>query len=228
MADIRKTQDQVFDAGLEISKHMRTSAQSGYLRTVAMQPVIDRNKSIYAFEALYRAGLTDRFTGDPHMATRIMTLNWPDFGLQNIAGDARVFFNCTQRAIEEGLMTRIPSSVVIELLENIIPTEALIEACLRMKGMGYEISLDDFQYAPGMETLMEIADYIKIDFRATDREQRRALLGHLRHYRAALVAEKIETRDEFDEAFDDGYHLFQGFFIGKPVLFTRRTFVSAL
>lgn len=228
MANMKRIQDQVFDAGTEIQKHMRTSAQSGYLRTVAMQPIIDRNKSIYGFEALYRAGLTDRFTGDPHMAARIMTLNWADFGLQNIAGDARVFFNCTQRAMEEGLMTRIPSSVVIELLEDVIPTDSLIEACLRMKGMGYEISLDDFQYAPGMETMMELADYIKVDFRATDREQRRALLRQLKQYRAALVAEKIETREEFDEAFEDGYHLFQGFFIAKPILFTRRTFVSNL
>jgi EAL and modified HD-GYP domain-containing signal transduction protein len=224
----KKVQEPIFDTGSELRQRMRSSTQVGYTRTFAMQPIIDREKSLFAFEALYRAGLSDRFTGDPHLATRIMSLNWSDFGLQAIAGDAKIFFNCTQRSIEEGYLTGLPTSIVLEILEDLVPTDELLQSCIDLQAMGFELSLDDFQYSPEMEGLMAIADYIKVDFRLLDRKQRRDLLDRLRPCEAKLIAEKIETREEYEEAYDQGFDLFQGHVIGRPVLFSRRSFIPEL
>jgi c-di-GMP-related signal transduction protein len=68
---------------------------------------------------------------------------------------------------------------------------------------------------------MEIADYIKVDFRLDGKEQRRELLASLRDLRALLIAEKIETREELEAALEEGFDLFQGYYLARPILLSR-------
>ena len=73
-----------------------------------------------------------------------------------------------------------------------------------------------------MNPLVELADYIKIDFVLSDREARRKLLARLRGVTVALVAEKIETQEQYNEARNEGFTLIQGYYFCRPVLMENR------
>jgi c-di-GMP-related signal transduction protein len=91
-----------------------------------------------------------------------------------------------------------------------------------MKALGYQISLDDFRHCEKMEGLIELADYVKVDFRLSCKEERREIIGRLKRDATTLVAEKIETNEEFETAFGEGFRLFQGYYLGRPKVFSKR------
>ena len=111
---------------------------------------------------------------------------------------------------------------VLEILETIEPTPDLVDACRRLKGAGFRLALDDFTWRPGMEPLVELADYIKVDFILTGADERKKLLQRLSSYAVALVAEKVETYEEYQQARVEGFKLIQGYYFCRPVLLKNR------
>jgi c-di-GMP-related signal transduction protein len=105
---------------------------------------------------------------------------------------------------------------VVEILESVRPTPPLIDACQSLKCGGYHIALDDFIEQPGYEPLIELADVIKIDVRVTPEEHWPALAAKYLRGRRQLLAEKVETEEEFAGAKAVGFTLFQGYLFSKP------------
>ena len=191
-------------------------------RFVALQPIFDRRKKVFGYEALSRSKWENRFTGDPDTATQTMIDDWLLHGLDELTVGARTFINCTFAALTGGSLTLLPTRTVLELLETVEPSPEVVSACRKMKALGYQIALDDFQLAKKMDVLLPLADYVKVDFRSTDSDQRRAIVGRVKGLATIPVAEKIETEKEFDTALAEGFRLFQGYSLGVPVLFSRR------
>src|SRR5260370_12932399 len=100
--------------------------------------------------------------------------------------------------------------------------EEVIAACIDLKRMGYQIALDDFVPGRANDRLVEVADYIKLDFRACDVQQLRQTQSYLNGANISLIAEKIETSEEFQRAIIDGYHYFQGYFFSRPSIIHGR------
>lgn len=104
----------------------------------------------------------------------------------------------------------------MEVLETVDPDEEVLSACASLKKKGYQIALDDFTDNANVEPLTRFADFIKIDFQATPDWVRR----HLAHQYASrgikMLAEKVETPEQFQEAWEMGYSYFQGYFFCKP------------
>ena len=116
-------------------------------------------------------------------------------------------------------MTVLPKSVVLEVLETVEPDEEVIAACKSLKEMGYQIALDDFCIRTGMENMVGLADFVKVDFRISDKAQRERIREFVRGSEAKLIAEKVETEEEFQAAMEEGFDLFQGYFFCKPTVF---------
>jgi c-di-GMP-related signal transduction protein len=189
---------------------------------LARQPIFDQMGEIYGYELLFRLGSYNHFTGSPDAAMRTMVDNWLLNGFEGLIGNHPFFLNCTREALVKGWVTLLPrSGTVLELLETVKPDEEVVSACRRLKQIGYGIALDDFQYSKNMEPLVELADYVKVDFRVPERH-RMNTLRQLEGSGVKLVAEKVETEDEVVDAFEDGFELFQGYFFGRPSIFSRR------
>ena len=91
-----------------------------------------------------------------------------------MAGGVTAFVNCTQESLTEALVDVLPPSMtVLEILEDIEPTPAVVKACRRLKAAGFRLALDDFTWQPGVEPLVDLADYIKVDFIQTGGESGR-------------------------------------------------------
>ena len=197
---------------------------------IGRQAILDQQKKVYAYEILFRSGLKNAFDPnlDGNIATQSVMVNaMLDFGMNKLVSDKRAFINFT----EQNLLTRAPKllpseNVVVESLETVQPTPEILKIVQELKEAGYKIALDDFVLLPGYEPLIEMADIIKVDFRITaDPEERKSMREILpKHVR--LLAEKIETEEEFQQALEYGYVLFQGYFFCKPAVLHQKRLTS--
>ncbi len=191
----------------------------GGLRYCARQPILDLRGRVQAYELLFRSGKEAAFCGDGDLATRTMLDNTVIFGVEELSGGLPAFVNCTREALVEELVQVLPPQMtVLEVLEDVEPTPELVSACRKLKVAGFRLALDDFVWRPGIEPLVELADYIKVDFLETPAAERKALLQRVSGSPAALLAEKVETQEQYEQACTEGFRLIQGYFFCRPVL----------
>lgn len=197
----------------------RTATPARYL---GRQPIVDEKCRLYGYELLFRAGATDSFFGDPEAATKDVVDHW--LMLMPDPDGTFTFVNCTRAALMEGLVGILPpANTVIEILENIAPDPALLRTCQDLKKQGYRFALDDFFPDPARAPFVELADFVKIDFRASSPAIRRDIDKMLNGSWALRIAEKIESEEEKRIARSEGCVLFQGYFFSRPVLVSSHT-----
>ena len=197
---------------------------------IGRQAILDQQKKVYAYEILFRSGLKNAFDPnlDGNIATQSVMVNaMLDFGMNKLVSDKRAFINFT----EQNLLTRAPKllpseNVVVEILETVQPTPEILAVVQELKEAGYKIALDDFVLLPGYEPLIEMADIIKVDFRITADPEERKKLREILPKHVRLLAEKIETEEEFQQALEYGYVLFQGYFFCKPTVLQQKRLTS--
>jgi EAL and modified HD-GYP domain-containing signal transduction protein len=196
---------------------------AGGLRYVARQPILDPRGRVHGYELLFRNGPELAFSGDGNLATRTIIDNTVIFGLDRLTGGLPAFVNCTTESLIERLVDVLPPSMtVLEILESLEPTPTLIAACRKLKAAGFRLALDDFAWKPKLAPLVEIADYIKVDFVVMGAKERQEQLRLLRGASVALVAEKVETQEVHHQASAEGFTLFQGYYFCRPVLLKGR------
>lgn len=198
-------------AGQAPAKHVKQ------LRYVARQPILDRDEHVFGYELLFRNGLENTFAGDCDEASRATLDRSLVMGVDVLCDGRRAFINCTRDTLIKGLVTLLPStSTVVEVLETVPADPDVLTACQSLKEGGYTIALDDFVADDKREALAEMADIIKVDMKLTTDEQRVAILKKFGYWRHRWLAEKIETRESFMRARDQGFVYFQGFFFRRP------------
>lgn len=197
------------------------------LRYVARQPILDLRGRVHAYELLFRAGPEAAFRGDGDEATRTMLDNAVMFGLGKLTAGMPAFVNCTLEVLTEDLVDILPTGMtVLEILETVEPTPDLIAVCRTLKASGYRLALDDFVWESKFDPLVELADYIKVDFRLSGLEERSRLFERLRGRPIAMLAEKVETQEEYQQARTEGFTLFQGYYFSRPLLMKNRKIPS--
>jgi c-di-GMP-related signal transduction protein len=197
---------------------------------LARQPVLDRQLQVYGYELLFRDGPENFFReidGDEATSSLIgdaIHLH----SIERLSDGRRCFINFTRKALVDDLYTVLPSdSTVVELLETITPDDELISACRRAKSMGYELALDDYVLNPEFDSILPLIDILKVEYPALSAEQHQTVIDSSARYGFRLLAEKVETPAEYEQARSLGYHLFQGYFFCRPQLMrTRRLHVS--
>lgn len=186
---------------------------------IARQPILDVNKRLYAYELLYRGkGDYDLSSVSGNRATAsLLSSTFLTKGIEEISGHRPCFINFTQELIEQRLPVSFPKTkIVVELLEDVKPTPKVIGACKYLRDKGYTIALDDFVYHRRFEPLIELASIIKIDVRLTPLDTIMRTLARLSRHRVKLLAEKVESLEDFEKANKLGFIYFQGYFFSKP------------
>lgn len=186
---------------------------------VGCQPIFKSDLDVAAFEILYRSGDDSQaFFDDGDRATAELILNtFTDIGLDQVVGDRPAFINVTRNFIIERHAYSLPRDrVVLEVLEDVQPEPEIIDSLRSLSEAGYTIALDDFVYSPHLQPLIDLADIIKVELPAIDQSDLAAHVDALRRSEAQLLAEKIETHEEFERCRELGFDLYQGYFLSKP------------
>ncbi len=192
---------------------------------LARQPIFNKQQKVFAYELLYRSGLNnyyDHWNGD-HATSSVLTHSFITIGLDTLTRGKMAFINFTRNLLLKELATVFPNDLMaVEITENIEPDEEIVATCHKLKQLGYLLALDDFVFNPQLAPLIELVDIIKVDFVNTKPDERRSVIEKINSKKIKFLAEKVETIDEFNEAMEIGYSLFQGYFFAKPVIISGR------
>lgn len=198
------------------------------MKYLARQPILNRARELFAYELLFRNGIQNSCDGlDLELASTSVLDTSFLIGFEKITAGHPMFINCPREFLLRDYVSLFPpNSVVVEILENVKPDQEVIDACRRLKQAGYSIALDDFVDSPGWAPLVALADIIKVDFRLTDQKEQRAIVSRFAGKNIRMLAEKVETHEEYAAGMQMGYSLFQGYFFCHPEMMQHATLPS--
>lgn len=189
-------------------------------RFAARQSIVDRDNNILAYELLFRDSLINVFPNiDANTATVKLIENTIESKQRyQFTNRKPAFINFTLETLKNGYPLQFnKETVVVEILESEEPSRELLDVCINLYKKGYEIALDDFIHHQQWHDFFPYVKIIKIDFRQTSTNEILELKEHLGEYpHIELLAEKIETEQEYKQARTLGFKFFQGFFFDKP------------
>lgn len=197
---------------------------------VARQPIFDVNKKIYAYELLFRSGESNGFPDiDGETATTsLLSSSFFTVGIEKVGAGKLVFINFTEDLLLNGTPQLFPpDKMMVEVLEDVGPGADIVSACTHLKEKGYSLALDDFVYSNQFHELLQLSDIVKIDFRLTPVETLGEMVPILKDYNCKLLAEKVETYEEFGQAVELGFDYFQGYFFSKPEVLKNKDLSSS-
>jgi c-di-GMP phosphodiesterase len=200
---------------------------------VARQPIYDASMAVVAYELLYRASPISRSArfGDAGSATLdVIAVAALEIGLDRLAGGLPVHIN-----FPEELLVRLPDlplqgeRVVIEVLEDVRANPQVLQGLRALRARGHRIALDDYSPQNSDPRLLEVADITKLEVTHPPADELARLARELRAAGFQLIAENVESREDFERCIALGFNGFQGNFLQQPETFrARRVPVSRL
>jgi len=188
----------------------------------ARQPILDEKKDLFAYELLFRDGVDNVFPeiDEDEATSRIIEGAQVSFGLGDLTDKKPAFINFTLDTILKGYPTLMaPETVVVEILETVQPGKRLLAAVKEIKEKGYIIALDDYEHKPVWRHFFPFIDIIKFDLRAMTLDEIQSILKELKEFtHIKMLAEKVETLEEFERCKQLGFCYFQGYFFSRPEL----------
>ncbi len=195
----------------------RARKQAGELRYVARQPILDLRGKVHGYELLFWNGREPIIRADSEIATRTMLDNTVIFGLEELAQGKPAFVNCTADSLtEEWVKVLPPKMTILELPASTEAAPGLLASCRKLKALGFRLALADFTGQRQSQPLAVMADYVKVDINQIDAFERRNLPGKLDGSWARIVAQNVETQEQYGLACREGFDLFQGYYFCRP------------
>ncbi|HXE95635.1 MAG TPA: EAL domain-containing protein [Dongiaceae bacterium] len=190
------------------------------------QPILDANQIIVGYELLFRSSESNRSNYDCQnfASAQVIASALASFGLHEVLGGKDGYINVTEEVLLSETLELLPrDQIVLELLETMPLNETNHKRALALKAEGFRLALDDHTYSSRNASFYELVDIVKIDLLETPNDLLPEIVAKLKQYPVTLLAECVETMEQFDECRELGFELFQGFFFARPVVLKRKT-----
>ena len=193
---------------------------------IGRQPILDLKQEIVGYELLFRAAshhTTAQFESQAQASASVIANALSEFGFHEVLGDKFGFLNISAGVLHSEMLELLPcEQSVLEILENIDLDDNVRLRCQQLKSQGFQIALDDHIYSPDHSSFYKFVDIVKVDIMATDPEELPRIAAELRKYPVKLLAERVETVEQFERCVKYGFELFQGYFFERPVVLGRK------
>jgi EAL and modified HD-GYP domain-containing signal transduction protein len=186
----------------------------------ARQPILDKDKNLFAYELLFRDSIDNVFPDiDGDVATtKMIEASKFNLGIGEFTANKPAFINFTLETLSLGYANMLTTDeVVVEILETVKPGKKLLAICKDLYDQGYTLALDDYEHKKVWTHFFPYIKIIKIDWKiSTVEDIREVKLAIANFPDIKLLAEKVETYEEYNQAVELGFEFFQGFFFAKP------------
>ncbi len=186
----------------------------------ARQPILDKSKKLFAYELLFRDSLDNVFPdidGD-EATSKMIEASQFNMGISEFTGNKPAFINFTLETLSQGYPEMLTSDeVVVEILETIKPGKKLLTLCKDLHQKGYTLALDDYEHQNVWAHFYPFIKIIKIDIQQSSIDEIKEVLVAIKdHPHIKMLAEKVETYEEYNQMLQLGFDYFQGYFFAKP------------
>lgn len=186
---------------------------------LARQPILNRSQDLAAYELLFRrAAFGPADVVNDLAATAAVIEHTAALGLANVIGTVLGFVNVDEAVLMSDIVRFLPpDKVVLEILETVEPSARLNTRVAELARAGYQFALDDVvTSAEHLAGLLPWVKIIKIDVTGMAFPHLQALSKLFHGTGKILLAEKVETIEEFDTCLGLGFSYFQGYYFARP------------
>jgi len=192
---------------------------------LARQPILCNTQSLVAYELLFRRASTGPANVvDDLSATASVIAHASELGIDNVIGKALGFFNVDAAVLMCDFVHFLPSEkVVLEILETVQVTPDLAARVAELHSQGFTFALDDVvSQAPELQPLLPMVKIIKIDITGMAKAELATLAAYFKRQKKLLLAEKVETVEQFQDCLALGFDYFQGYYFARPVVLSGK------
>ncbi len=192
---------------------------------IARQPILDREKEVFAYELLFRDGKRNCYpdTIRDEETTKLIAKNYLTLGLDDISCNKKAFINFQSETLMKGLPSSMePENVVVELVDTSFSHDGLLNICKHVKNLGCKLALEDYQLDPKWSDCLPYVDIVKVNTVQNNHDNISKNVHRLLDANVKLVAEKVETQQDFLIYRDMGFDYFQGYFFARPESVTQK------
>jgi len=192
---------------------------------IARQAIYDNQNEVIGYELLYRSSDINKavFSDGNQASCETIINSFMHIGIDNLMGSSLAFINLPHDFIvNETLTPMFEQQSVLEILEDVKPTENIINGIKRLKKQGYRIALDDFLFKEELIPLVKLADFIKIEVNNKDSAEIQQQLDYLKDYDVKIIAEKVETLDIYNICFEKKFDYMQGYYFSHPQIVKQK------
>lgn len=193
---------------------------------LARQPILGRDQHLVAFELLFRAAGEDEDAKltDGAAATAAVISHAAQLGMEQVVGEQLAFVNVDAVVLMSDFVRFLPAhKVILEILETVEPTPPLLARVAELKELGFTFAVDDVvEHSAELDKLVQLVDIIKVDIKGVAPNALAQLAESLKRTGKKLLAEKVETIDEFRRCMELGFEYFQGYYFARPVILSGR------
>lgn len=196
---------------------------------IARQPIFNKDKETIGYELLFRDGEANAFPKiDADEATsKLIMQHHLLMGVEKVTANKLAFINFSEETLLHHFPTSIkPESMVIEVLETVPPTPELLATLKFLKDRGYQLALDDHDFDPKWDPFLPYISYLKVDVQQFNLLQISRHLRRVADYPFTLLAERVETAEQFEKLKLMGFQLFQGYFFARPEMLKHKQLSS--
>ncbi|MFC7518225.1 EAL and HDOD domain-containing protein [Herbaspirillum sp. GCM10030257] len=189
------------------------------------QPILNRDHQLVAYELLFRDADTESANiTDDVAATASVIAHAVQLGLANVIGNYLGFINVDAELLASDVVNFLPKQkVVLEILETVEPTENLIARVTDLAQAGFRFALDDVvACSDAVQKLLPLVEVIKVEITGMSTERLTELASHFKMKGKTLLAEKVETQEQFTLCMELGFHYFQGYYFARPTVLTGK------
>lgn len=198
---------------------------------VARQPIYDAAMAVMAYELLYRpspSAKKARVTNPRQATLEVISSAALEIGLDRLSGGQPVHINFPMELlIDVPDLPLPPSLVVIEVLEDVRADPRVIEGIRKLRERGHRIALDDYSSKVSDPRLLEHADIVKLEITHPARGELQHTVEDLKSRGLQLIAENVETPEDFESCIALGFSGFQGYFLQHPETFHAKRVPSS-
>lgn len=192
---------------------------------VGRQPILDRQGVTHGYELLYRdtvEAVGAEFVDGNVATAQVLVNSLTEIGLDDLIGERHGFINLTAQylANPELLNSVPPERVVLEVLEDVQPTEEVVAGIKHLLSLGYRFAADDFVHTPDRISLLEHMAYVKYEIHSIPPNEMRAAIELDRAAGRTVVLERVESLEDYELGMQLGADLFQGYFFARPTTIT--------
>ncbi len=192
---------------------------------LAKQPILYAGQEIHAFELFFReaeSAVAEEYESLIQATSRVLFNLLSTFGIEKMVKNHRAFINIDPKTLESSIIDGLDSSkFVFEISGYEQNLDDLFKNRIKsLKEKGYQFAIDKFilsdKNIQKFKDIIPLVDYLKIDISLNDMSVLQLKIPKLKELSCQLVAEKVETREEFGQCIKVGFDLFQGHFFKKP------------
>lgn len=197
---------------------------------LARQPILDRDQGLVAYELLFRnAASGPANVSDDLEATAAVIAHAAELGIENVIGNALGFVNVDAAVLMSDFINFLPcDKVVLEVLETVRVTPQLVQRVTELVEVGFTFALDDVvAESEDVQKLLPLVKIIKIDLMNMEQPTLVRLSSHFKQAGKTLLAEKVESLEQFHQCLALGFDYFQGFYFARPGILSGKKLASS-